>query len=158
MYDHRRLDREPHLHFEVGMQLLRVQHYVAPALAPAHQVPFAYIPGASTRCKLGPPTHTRSNLCLQPPLEDTWDEHSRKSPPESDKKESKSDVVLNMPIPEVHSVGGVLVHMPHVCSVRRIVFSSENHEFSFEVSLHISHPRNTLQEQIIVSTLLVCFR
>ncbi|XP_044257463.1 protein unc-79 homolog isoform X1 [Tribolium madens] len=52
-----------------------------------------------------------------PPLEENWDEHSRKSPPESDKKESKSDVVLNMPIPEVHSVGGVLVHMPHVCSI-----------------------------------------
>ncbi|RZB38818.1 unc-79 -like [Asbolus verrucosus] len=52
-----------------------------------------------------------------PPLEENWDDHSRKSPPESDKKESKSDVVLNMPIPEVHSVGGVLVHMPHVCSI-----------------------------------------
>lgn len=75
-------------------------------------------------------------LFFQPPLEDNWDDHSRKSPPESDKKESKSEVVLNMPIPEVHSVGGVLVHMPHVCSVRRVVFSSENHEFSFEVSLY----------------------
>lgn len=55
---------------------------------------------------------------LQPPLEENWEDvHSRKSPPESDKKESKTDVVLNMPLPEVHSVGGVLVHMPHVCSV-----------------------------------------
>lgn len=26
-----------------------------------------------------------------------------------------------MPIPEVHSVGGVLVHMPHVCSVRGVL-------------------------------------
>ncbi|XP_011502414.1 PREDICTED: protein unc-79 homolog, partial [Ceratosolen solmsi marchali] len=29
------------------------------------------------------------------------------------KHDSKPDVVLNMPIPELHSVGGVLVHMPH---------------------------------------------
>lgn len=47
------------------------------------------------------------------------DGHSRKSPPESDKKDAKSDAILNMPMPEVHSVGGVLVHMPHVCSVRK---------------------------------------
>ncbi|XP_017778696.1 PREDICTED: protein unc-79 homolog [Nicrophorus vespilloides] len=53
-----------------------------------------------------------------PPLEENQDDgHNRKSPPESDKKDSKSDVVLNMPIPEIHSVGGVLVHMPHVCSI-----------------------------------------
>lgn len=57
---------------------------------------------------------------FQPPIEDSWEELSRKSPPESDKKESKSDVVLS--IPEVHSVGGVLVHMPHVCSVRAVDF------------------------------------
>lgn len=50
--------------------------------------------------------------------ENTDDAVSRKSPPEGDKKESKPDVVINMPIPEIHSVGGVLVHMPHVCSVR----------------------------------------
>lgn len=37
---------------------------------------------------------------------------------ETEKKESKPDVVINMPIPDMHSVGGVLVHMPHVCSVR----------------------------------------
>ncbi|KAJ8981492.1 hypothetical protein NQ317_007018 [Molorchus minor] len=50
-----------------------------------------------------------------PPLDENWDDvYSRKSPPESDKKEAKADVVLNMPIPEVHSVGGVLVHMPHI--------------------------------------------
>lgn len=57
---------------------------------------------------------------FQPPLEDLWeDSHSRKSPPDSEKKESKTEV-SNMPIPDVHSVGGVLVHMPHVCSVRKI--------------------------------------
>nr|CAD7392026.1 unnamed protein product [Timema cristinae] len=40
--------------------------------------------------------------------------HGRKSPPESEKKsEPKPDVVINMPIPEIHSVGGVLAHMPH---------------------------------------------
>ncbi|GLH04896.1 UNC79 protein, partial [Gryllus bimaculatus] len=38
-----------------------------------------------------------------------------KSPPEADKKaEPKPDVVLNMPMPEIHSVGGVLVNMPHI--------------------------------------------
>ncbi|XP_065166264.1 protein unc-79 homolog isoform X3 [Atheta coriaria] len=59
-----------------------------------------------------------------PPLEENTDDgHNRKSPPESDKKDSKSDVVLNMPIPEIHSVGGVLVHMPHVCS---LFLESEN--------------------------------
>ncbi|XP_072402043.1 protein unc-79 homolog isoform X3 [Diabrotica undecimpunctata] len=53
-----------------------------------------------------------------PPLEDNYDDmHSRRSPPESDKKEAKSDAVITMPIPEVHSVGGVIVHMPHVCSI-----------------------------------------
>lgn len=50
--------------------------------------------------------------------------HSRKSPPESDKKEKTSEMVLNMPIPEVPSVGGVLVHMPHVCSVRILEYNS----------------------------------
>ncbi|KAK4872146.1 hypothetical protein RN001_016270 [Aquatica leii] len=53
-----------------------------------------------------------------PPLEDnSEDRHSRKSPPENDKKETKSEVTMSIPIPEVHSVGGVLVHMPHVCSI-----------------------------------------
>ncbi|KAL3290395.1 hypothetical protein HHI36_023736 [Cryptolaemus montrouzieri] len=52
-----------------------------------------------------------------PPLEESLDDPpNRKSPPESDKKE-KAEVVLNMPMPEIHSVGGVLVHMPHVCSI-----------------------------------------
>lgn len=59
---------------------------------------------------------------FQPPLEENYeDAHSRKSPPESDKKEAKSDAVISMPIPEVHSVGGVIVHMPHVCSVRGVL-------------------------------------
>ncbi|ERL94236.1 hypothetical protein D910_11517, partial [Dendroctonus ponderosae] len=50
-----------------------------------------------------------------PPSEtDSDDINSRKSPPESDKKEKTSEMVLNMSIPEVPSVGGVLVHMPHI--------------------------------------------
>ncbi|XP_066259891.1 protein unc-79 homolog [Euwallacea similis] len=52
-----------------------------------------------------------------PPPEADSDENVRKSPPESDKKEKPSEIVLNMPIPDVPSVGGVLVHMPHVCSI-----------------------------------------
>ncbi|XP_053969856.1 protein unc-79 homolog isoform X6 [Anastrepha ludens] len=74
------------------------------------------------------------------PIEDIIEEEksSRKSPPESDKEKSRDrDVSLSMaplpiplgplggfagpvpvavPQPEPHSVGGVLVHMPHVCS------------------------------------------
>jgi hypothetical protein len=42
-------------------------------------------------------------------------ENGRKGSPETTKKnDSKPDVVINMPVPEMHSVGGVLVHMPHV--------------------------------------------
>ncbi|XP_030374946.1 protein unc-79 homolog isoform X5 [Scaptodrosophila lebanonensis] len=75
------------------------------------------------------------------PIEDIIEEEksSRKSPPESDKEKTRErDVSLSMaplpiplgplggfagpvpvavPQPEPHSVGGVLVHMPHVCSV-----------------------------------------
>ncbi|EDV98626.1 GH22395 [Drosophila grimshawi] len=75
------------------------------------------------------------------PIEDIIEEEksSRKSPPESDKEKSRErDVSLSMaplpiplgplggfagpvpvavPQPEPHSVGGVLVHMPHVCSI-----------------------------------------
>ncbi|XP_032577090.1 protein unc-79 homolog isoform X3 [Drosophila sechellia] len=74
------------------------------------------------------------------PIEDIIEEEksSRKSPPESDKEKTRDrDVSLSMaplpiplgplggfagpvpvavPQPEPHSVGGVLVHMPHVCS------------------------------------------
>ncbi|KAL9890662.1 UNC-79 domain-containing protein isoform 3-T3 [Glossina fuscipes fuscipes] len=74
------------------------------------------------------------------PLEDIIEEEksSRKSPPEGDKEKTRErDVSLSMaplpiplgplggfsgpvpvavPQPEPHSVGGVLVHMPHVCS------------------------------------------
>ncbi|XP_074099660.1 UNC-79 domain-containing protein isoform X1 [Cotesia typhae] len=47
-------------------------------------------------------------------VDESADDHGRKSPPESSKKsDSKPDVVINMPVPESHSVGGVLVHMPH---------------------------------------------
>lgn len=71
-------------------------------------------------------------LIFQPPLEDLWeDSHSRKSPPDSEKKESKSEVP-SMPIPDVHSVGGVLVHMPHVCSVRKVVTSDTLHIQNFD--------------------------
>lgn len=64
---------------------------------------------------------------FQPPIdENNEDAVSRKSPPECDKKESKPDVVINMPMPEIHSVGGVLVHMPHVCSVRIICCLLDN--------------------------------
>lgn len=43
------------------------------------------------------------------------EDHGRKGSPESTRKsDSKPDVVINMPVPELHSVGGVLVHMPHV--------------------------------------------
>lgn len=49
-----------------------------------------------------------------PPLQEVSVEE-RKSPPESDKKsEPKPDVVINMPLLEIHTVGGVLVNMPHI--------------------------------------------
>uniref|UniRef100_A0A1A9X1K3 Protein unc-79 homolog n=1 Tax=Glossina brevipalpis TaxID=37001 RepID=A0A1A9X1K3_9MUSC len=75
------------------------------------------------------------------PLEDIIEDEksSRKSPPEGDKEKTRErDVSLSMaplpiplgplggfsgpvpvavPQPEPHSVGGVLVHMPHVCSI-----------------------------------------
>lgn len=51
--------------------------------------------------------------------DETLDDHGRKSSPETTRKsDSKPDVVINMPVPEMHSVGGVLVHMPHVCFLR----------------------------------------
>lgn len=53
-------------------------------------------------------------IILQPPLKEESDEH--KSPGE-DKKEPKPDVVINMPLLEIHTVGGVLVNMPHVITL-----------------------------------------
>lgn len=48
-------------------------------------------------------------------MDQTAEDRGRKSSPEMTKKsDSKPDVVINMPVPEMHSVGGVLVHMPHV--------------------------------------------
>lgn len=44
-----------------------------------------------------------------------------KSPPNSAKKNEVKSDVINAPIPDFHSVGGVLVHMPHV--------SDKNHIF-----------------------------
>lgn len=57
----------------------------------------------------------RCNICLQIFPEETDEDFARKSPLEPTKKSDKSDVI-NMPTPELHSVGGVLVHMPHVSS------------------------------------------
>lgn len=58
-------------------------------------------------------------VVYQPLVDELSDDATNtKSPMEDPKKESKPDVVINMPIPDMHSVGGVLVHMPHVCSVR----------------------------------------
>lgn len=58
------------------------------------------------------------SLWLQSHIEEQAGEeggHGRKSPPELEKKsEPKPDVVINMPIPEFHSVGVVLMHVPHV--------------------------------------------
>ncbi|XP_076235457.1 UNC-79 domain-containing protein [Calliopsis andreniformis] len=46
-------------------------------------------------------------------VDDAAEEHGRKSPETSRKGDSKSDVVINMPIPDrPHSVGGVLANMP----------------------------------------------
>lgn len=73
------------------------------------------------------------DLDAQPPMDDLPSEgsHSRKSPPEGDRagrggagsdrdRGPAGEAIINMPlplpIPEIHSVGGVLVHMPHVCS------------------------------------------
>ncbi|XP_032682267.1 protein unc-79 homolog isoform X3 [Odontomachus brunneus] len=48
-------------------------------------------------------------------VDETTDDHGRKGSPETTRKsDSKPDVVINMPVPEMHSVGGVLVHMPHI--------------------------------------------
>ncbi|XP_034177759.2 UNC-79 domain-containing protein [Osmia lignaria lignaria] len=45
-------------------------------------------------------------------VDENADDHGRKSPEGSRKGDSKSDVVISMPVPEMHSVGGVLAHMP----------------------------------------------
>ncbi|XP_076392328.1 UNC-79 domain-containing protein isoform X5 [Megachile rotundata] len=45
-------------------------------------------------------------------VDDNAEDHGRKSPESSRKGDSKSDVVISMPVPEMHSVGGVLAHMP----------------------------------------------
>ncbi|XP_043278465.1 protein unc-79 homolog isoform X2 [Venturia canescens] len=47
--------------------------------------------------------------------DETAEDQGRKSPPESAKKsEGKPDVVINIPSSDMHSVGDVLVHMPHI--------------------------------------------
>ncbi|CAK9822552.1 Protein unc-79 homolog [Anthophora retusa] len=45
-------------------------------------------------------------------VDETAEDHGRKSPEASRKGDSKSDVAINMPVAEMHSVGGVLAHMP----------------------------------------------
>ncbi|KAG7202977.1 hypothetical protein KM043_010111 [Ampulex compressa] len=46
-------------------------------------------------------------------VDETIEDHVRKGSPETSRKsDSKPDVVINMPLSD-HSVGGVLVHMPH---------------------------------------------
>lgn len=49
---------------------------------------------------------------LKPPLKNESDE--QKSPGEDKKSEPKPDVVINMPLLEIHTVGGVFANMPHV--------------------------------------------
>lgn len=54
-------------------------------------------------------------IFFQAIVDENAEDHGRKGSPETTKKsDSKPDVVINMPVPEMHSVGGVLVHMPHV--------------------------------------------
>lgn len=54
---------------------------------------------------------------VQPPLVEPNGEDSHKSPPDSDKRcDPKPDVVINMPLLEIHTVGGLLVKMPNVRS------------------------------------------
>ncbi|XP_076284317.1 UNC-79 domain-containing protein isoform X2 [Lasioglossum baleicum] len=45
-------------------------------------------------------------------VDENAEDHGRKSPESSRKGDSKADVVITMPVPELHSVGGVLAHMP----------------------------------------------
>ncbi|XP_072766929.1 protein unc-79 homolog isoform X2 [Anoplolepis gracilipes] len=47
-------------------------------------------------------------------VDEAAEDQGRKSPETTKKSDSKPDVVINMPVPEMHSVGGVLVHMPHI--------------------------------------------
>ncbi|KOX78817.1 Protein unc-79 like protein, partial [Melipona quadrifasciata] len=47
-------------------------------------------------------------------FDETAEDHGRKSPETSRKGDSKSDVVISMPVAEMHSVGGVLAHMPQI--------------------------------------------
>lgn len=52
-------------------------------------------------------------------VDESAEEHGRKSPEASRKGDSKSDVVISMPVPEMHSVGGVLAHMPQVHPIEK---------------------------------------
>lgn len=52
-------------------------------------------------------------------MDESAEEHGRKSPEASRKGDSKSDVVISMPVPEMHSVGGVLAHMPQVHPIEK---------------------------------------
>lgn len=68
--------------------------------------------------------------CWQPPMEESPPEGAagaRRSPAEGrGGPDSLLNVSLPLPIPEIHSVGGVLVHMPHVrlCIIHTLHSSS----------------------------------
>ncbi|XP_006613749.1 protein unc-79 homolog isoform X9 [Apis dorsata] len=86
-----------------------------------------HVCGTNSECTYCESSVIWHQLCLQlvtymapenpayPPdkiVDESAEEHGRKSPEASRKGDSKSDVVISMPVPEMHSVGGVLAHMP----------------------------------------------
>ena len=62
------------------------------------------------------------SIIFQTIVDETAEDGRKGSPETTKKSDSKPDVVINMPVPEMHSVGGVLVHMPHVCVSQQINF------------------------------------
>ncbi|RZF46360.1 hypothetical protein LSTR_LSTR011144 [Laodelphax striatellus] len=100
-----------------------------PSSNPHHPPPHTLSPDQCPRCDLSIVWHQLALHLVEyiapenlahppdPPLEELSLEegHGRKSPPDTEKKsEPKPDVVINMPLMEIHSVGGVLVNMPHI--------------------------------------------
>ncbi|XP_006613743.1 protein unc-79 homolog isoform X2 [Apis dorsata] len=88
-----------------------------------------HVCGTNSECTYCESSVIWHQLCLQlvtymapenpayPPdkiVDESAEEHGRKSPEASRKGDSKSDVVISMPVPEMHSVGGVLAHMPQI--------------------------------------------
>lgn len=91
---------------------------------------------------------------FQPIIDEAAEENARKSSPETTRKgDSKPDVVINMPVPEMHSVGGVLVHMPHVCFLININSKMANFQTRtlitcwMSVSLAIKFPLTLLKNE-----------